>query len=135
PGTDRLIVLKVATPLPLSVPVPIEAPLSWNVTVPVGVPDPGTAALTVAVNVTDWPNTDGLVDDATAVLVLSLLTTWLGDSVPVPPLKLPSPVSTTLMSCGPPATDRLVVLSVATPPESVPVPSVAPPSLNVTVPD
>ena len=44
---------------------------SLNVTVPVGVPDPGALAVTVAVNVTVWPNTDGLTDDTTVVAVAS----------------------------------------------------------------
>ena len=46
-------------------------------TVPVGVPEPGALAVTVAVNVTDWPKTDGLAVVATLVVVLALLTTWL----------------------------------------------------------
>ena len=32
---------------------------SLKVTVPVGVPPPGAGAVTVAVNVTDWPTTEG----------------------------------------------------------------------------
>jgi hypothetical protein len=44
--------MNVATPLVLSVPVPICDPLSRKLTIPPGVPD---AADTVAVNVTDWP--------------------------------------------------------------------------------
>ena len=45
-----------------------------NVTVPVGVPEPGATALTVAVKFTDWPNTDGFTDEATAVAMPALLT-------------------------------------------------------------
>ena len=37
----------------------IGAELFAKVTVPVGVPDPGTLAVTAAVNVTDWPIVDG----------------------------------------------------------------------------
>jgi len=44
-------------------------PSITNWTVPVRVPEPGATALTVAVNVTDWPNTDGLVEAVTAVAV------------------------------------------------------------------
>jgi len=44
-------------------------PSITNWTVPVRVPEPGATALTVAVNVTDWPNTDGLVEAVTAVVV------------------------------------------------------------------
>ena len=61
-------IAKVATP-PLSVPVPRVAPPSLNVTLPVGVPLPGAAAVTVAVKVTDWPKTEGFADDVTAVVL------------------------------------------------------------------
>ncbi len=57
----------------LTVP-PKFTPLVWNCTVPVRVPAPGNTALTVAVNVTDWPNTDGLTDEATVVVVLAWFT-------------------------------------------------------------
>ncbi len=84
-------VVKLAWP-PLSVPAPIELPPSKNVTVPVCVPAPGAIAETVAVNVTDWPNTEGFGDDVTAVVVLDLLTTCgLPASDPVLPLKFASP--------------------------------------------
>jgi hypothetical protein len=57
--TDKVDVENVAWP-PLSVPVPSVVAPSLNVTVPVGVPLPEPDAATVAVNVTDCPNTDGL---------------------------------------------------------------------------
>ena len=38
---------------------------------------PGLTTLTVAVKVTAWPDTDGLADEPTAVLVLALLTVWV----------------------------------------------------------
>jgi len=38
-----------------------------KVTVPVGVPVPGATAVTVAVNVTDCPKTDGFAEDVSAV--------------------------------------------------------------------
>jgi len=60
-----------------------------NVTEPVGVPLPGAFAVTVAVNVTDWPKTDGLAEETTEVVVLSWLTVWV--SVPALVLKLVSP--------------------------------------------
>ena len=41
---------------------------------PVGVPTPGEAALTVAVNVTDCPDPDGFSDEVTVVVLLALLT-------------------------------------------------------------
>ena len=40
-----------------------------NVTVPLAVPAAGAYRLTVAVNVTDWPNTDGFVDETSVVVV------------------------------------------------------------------
>ena len=66
-------VMKVACPA-ISAPVPSVVAPSLNVTVPVGVPAPGAVAVTVAVKVTDWPNTDGLTEEATPVLVPALLT-------------------------------------------------------------
>ena len=48
-----------------------------NVTVPLGVPAPGATAATVAVNVTDCPNTEGLAEEVTTVVVLALLTVWV----------------------------------------------------------
>ena len=63
-------VANVAVPK-LKVPVPIVVPASLNVTVPVGVPVPGDTALTVAVKVTDWPDTEGFADEATVVVLLA----------------------------------------------------------------
>src|SRR5262249_58374545 len=55
-------------PLPaLRVEVPSVAAPSKKVTVPVGVPDPD--GVTVAVKVTDCPNTEGLTDEVTDVVV------------------------------------------------------------------
>jgi hypothetical protein len=45
-----------------------------KVTIPVAVPLPGATALTVAVNVTGCPKTDGLADELREVEVLALLT-------------------------------------------------------------
>ena len=60
-------------------------PASLNVTVPVGVPAPGATAATVAVNVIDWPKTDGWADDVTAVVVNAWFTAWVtaGEVLPV----------------------------------------------------
>ena len=89
--TARAEVVNVAMP-PLSVPVPIGLPPSRNVTVPVEVPAPGVTGETVAVNVTDWPNTDGFTDEVTVVAVSALFTTCgLPVREPVLPLKFPSP--------------------------------------------
>src|SRR5437016_3098340 len=38
---------------------PMGVPASLKATVPVGTPAPGATALTVAVNTTGWPHTDG----------------------------------------------------------------------------
>ena len=55
---------------------------SLKVTVPLGVPEPGAAALTVAVKVTDWPKTDGLVEEVSVVVELAGLTVWVsGEAV------------------------------------------------------
>ena len=51
--------------------LPKFTPLVLNCTVPVGVPVPGATALTVAVKLTDWPNTEGLTEEATVVVVLA----------------------------------------------------------------
>ena len=126
--TDKFLVVKVATP-PLSLPVPSVVEPSVNVTVPVGVPKPGDVAVTVAAKLTDWPNTDGLADDASTVVVASLLSTWLV-TVDVLARSFVSPPYTAVIECV--ATDKVLVVKVATPPLSVPVPSVAEPFLNVT---
>lgn len=47
-----------------------------KVTTPDGVPAPGDNAATVAVNVTAWPYTEELDDEATLVALSALLTTW-----------------------------------------------------------
>src|SRR2546427_11628411 len=93
--TDRVEVMKVAEPA-VKVPVPMVVPASLKTTVPVGVPVPGAVAVTVAVKVTDWPNTEGLTEEVTAVAVLALLTVCvkLGE---VLPLKLTSPLYTAVM--------------------------------------
>jgi len=58
----------------LIVPVPNTANPFLNVTVPVGVPPPGATAATVAVNVADCPNTDGLCEEIKVVELDALLT-------------------------------------------------------------
>jgi hypothetical protein len=71
--------------------VPSGVVPSWKVTVPVGVPAPGALAVTVAVNVTAWPNTEGLAEAVTIVLVPSALTVWVSVA-DVLALKLPLPL-------------------------------------------
>ena len=105
-----------------------------KVTVPVGVPLLGATALTVAVNVTDWPKTEGFCEEVSVVVVLAWFTAC-ESAADVLVVKFPSPPYTAVMLCGLPETDKVEVLKVATPdPFSVPVPSVVAPSLKVTVP-
>jgi hypothetical protein len=73
-AAERAEVEKVAVPPAVSGPVPIEAAPSLNVTVPVGVPEPGLFTVTVAVNVTPCPNTDGFGADSKAVVVWAWFT-------------------------------------------------------------
>ena len=80
----------MANPDPSSAPVPSVLAPSLNVTVPVGTPDPGAVALTVAVKVTDWPNTTLVADDPTVVMVLAWLTVSVKVEEPLV-LKFPSP--------------------------------------------
>lgn len=76
--TASELVLKVATPPELRVPVPSVVPPSLKVTLPVGVGP--VAAVTVAVKVTDVPCVAGLAEEPSAVEVEALLTVWV--SVP-----------------------------------------------------
>jgi hypothetical protein len=71
--TANAEVENVAFPL-LRAAVPSTVAPFLNVTVPVGVPFPGATAATVAVNVTDWPNTDGLCEEITTVELPALFT-------------------------------------------------------------
>jgi hypothetical protein len=71
--TAEVVVLAVpllsnVTGCPIAV-VPLK-----NVTVPVGVPVPGLAAVTVAFRVTDAPEADGLGTTVTAEVVLAFVT-------------------------------------------------------------
>ena len=80
PGV-RLLIGRLVWPA-LRATVPKVVVPSLKVTVPVGVPDPGALAVTVAVNVTVWPNTDGLDDEAKRPEVAAALTVML-EEVPV----------------------------------------------------
>ena len=53
-------------------------PSRKKATVPVTVPPPGATGTTVAVNVTGWPETEGLAEVETVVWVFDGLTTWVG---------------------------------------------------------
>ena len=128
--TARAALENVALP-PLSVPVPNTVAPFLNVTVPVGVPLPGATAATVAVNVTDWPNTDGLCEEITTVELPALFTVWDSvDDVLVAYAALPeyTPVTEWL------PTANAEVVNFAFPPLITPEPSTLIPSLNVTDP-
>src|SRR5438552_16709670 len=61
----------------------IAVPPSWKVTLPAGVPAPGLLAVTVAVKVTGCPDTDGLVEELTHVVVPGCVVGVVGDAVVV----------------------------------------------------
>ena len=70
--TARLEVVKLAWAVPSRVEVPnVEEP-SLNVTIPVGTPP---LDVTAAVKVSDWLNTEGLVEELTVVVVAKALCT------------------------------------------------------------
>src|SRR5438128_2500972 len=111
--------------------LPALLPSIWNWTVPVGVPEPGATAVTVAVKVAIWPAGAGLSDDMSVVLVDAWLTVWLVIDEELE-AKVVSPLYTAEMAWGPAV--RADVVKVAVPPLSVGVPIVVVPSLNVTMP-
>ena len=76
--------VNTATPL-TSFAVPASVGTTLNVTVPVGVPAPGTAAPTVALNVTAWPELEGLGVLSSAIIVAA----WFSITV----MELPSYVT------------------------------------------
>jgi hypothetical protein len=125
------IVVVVATPLLLRMAVPSAVVPLMNVTPPVGVPEPGVLAVTVAVSVTDWPTLDGFGKTDSNVLVLSCMTvTVVADDVLVPSVEFPEYIAVIEFV----ATGSVEVVKVATPPLSVPVPIVVVPFRNATVP-
>jgi hypothetical protein len=120
-------VVNAATP-ELRPTVPRVVAPSRKVTVPVGVPP---APVTVAVNVTGWPTTEGLVEDSKPAVIGLVLTTCV-TTADVLVAKFESPEYFAVIECE--AMDNVEVVNVATPLLSVPVPSVVTPSRNVTVP-
>src|SRR5712692_2735480 len=138
-ASDVVLKVVVVTPAVVdTVPLPMIVAPSLKSAVPDGLAPavlPGAVTLTVAVNVTDWPNTDGFWFEARLVVVLAALTTCdTAELVLV--LKLASPTYTAVMLCVP--TLSVLVLKVAVVTlavvDSVPVPIVEAPSLKVTVP-
>src|SRR5262245_3892182 len=84
----------VATPPERVAGPPRFVPSIVNWTVPVGVPLP-LLAVTVAVEVTVWPHTEGFTEARAVALLRAAdweLTTWPPVRVPVPVVKLPSPL-------------------------------------------
>ncbi len=73
PTRKLLMAADVAEPEVNVTALPKEPPVSENWTVPVAVPAPGETAATVAVNVTDCPKTEGVVE-ANAVVVVMVAT-------------------------------------------------------------
>jgi len=110
----------------LSVADPIVVLPFVKVTVPVAV-----AGVTVAVNFTDEPYADGFADEASVMVGLALFTIWVSTE-DVLPLYFVLPPYEAVIECE--LTASFELLKVACPLLSVPVPSVVPPSLNVTVP-
>ena len=70
-ATVKADVESAAAP-PLTGAVPRTTDPFRNCTLPVGVPDPECPM--VAVNFTDWPNSDGLAEDANVVVVALAIT-------------------------------------------------------------
>src|SRR5438093_10557691 len=68
--TEREERMLVALPLTSVTGEPEFVPSTLNCTVPLGVPGPAGDGLTVATKETSWPNTDGLADEVTVVVVL-----------------------------------------------------------------
>ena len=64
----------LATPFVKVTAGPKLEPFILNCTVPVGVPEPGATTLTVAVNITDWPEHEGFTEEVTAVAVFARFT-------------------------------------------------------------
>src|SRR5437773_1390824 len=115
--------------------VPKLFPSILKRTFPVGAPAPGATGLTVAVNVTDWPNTEGLAEEITAVAVSALFTVWVkGEAVLSLPLKLPSPLYTAVTEWLPVASEDMAPLVAAPPDKLTGRPKSAPSILNCTVP-
>ncbi len=86
---------KLAVPVDSATPPGVRSVLvlvSKKSTVPVGVPEPGALAVTVAVKVTVCPTLATPGEAPAAVVVPSLLTTWLMDVEAELALKLPSPL-------------------------------------------
>jgi hypothetical protein len=122
-------VVKVAPPA-LSGPDPSEVAPSENVTVPVGVPP--AVLVTVAVNVTDWPPTEGLSDEVSNVaLGFRLIICMMG--LAVLEAKFGSPPYCAVIEWEPTASEDVANIAMADE-FNVPAPIDAPLSKKVTIP-
>ena len=132
--TLRAEVVKVATPLAFTVPVPRVAVPSMKLTVPVGTPEPGATGATVAVKVTDCPKAVAFEDELSVVVVLAWLTVCVKGLLLLSlAVKFVSPGYDAVIVWLP--TPKAEVVKVATPLAfTVPVPRVAVPSMKLTVP-
>ena len=83
--------VSVACPLPSRAGLPRFVVPSRNATVPVAMPDPGAAAVTVAVNVTGCPKTEGLLFELTETAEFARFTVCPCND-PVLPVKFVSPL-------------------------------------------
>jgi hypothetical protein len=72
--TGSEVTVSDAIPAESSVALPRGTAPSKKVTIPVGVPAPGACGATVAVKVTDCPNTGEAADETTEVVVAAALT-------------------------------------------------------------
>ena len=73
--SDEVVNVALAELLRATVAARVVDP-SVKVTVPVAVPPPGEAAVTVAVKVMTWPNAAGLADEVSVDVLEVLFTTW-----------------------------------------------------------
>src|SRR5439155_454437 len=79
--TASVLVTNVAWPEPFRVPVPRVVGPSLTAPVPAGVPAPRVFAFTVAVKVTGCPDTDGLIEETTPVVVPGSVVVVVGAAV------------------------------------------------------
>src|SRR5437867_345605 len=104
--SEEVLVLAVLLVVTVTGPPKLE-PSTVNWTVPVPVPAPGGTRPSVAVNVTDWPNTVVFVEEVT-VAVLSALMMVCDRADEVFVLKLLSPLYTAVRECDPAERSELV---------------------------
>ena len=89
--TVSVVVDQAATPLALIATVARTTPSTMNRTVPLGTPDPGATAVTVAVKVTVVPRAAGLADVRTTARLEAFVTVYARLPL-VAALKLPLPL-------------------------------------------